>query len=122
MRFGGGEAETQIVAAEPGLLPELGHSLPITERARDVAAGAARPYFEDSTIDDVHVRMPTQQVGPGFAMRLARSLDETDDTLARLRRILFAVGLVGVGVAVALGLVVAARAAPVRRRPKERGT
>ncbi len=62
------------------------------------------------------MRILTQQVGPGFAMRLARSLDETDDTLARLRWILFAVGLVGVGVAVALGLAVARTAlSPVRR-------
>jgi len=57
-----------------------------------------------------------QQIGPGFAVRLRRPLGETDDTLARLRWILFAIGLVGVGVAVGLGLLVARTAlAPVRR-------
>jgi two-component system sensor histidine kinase MprB len=115
VRFGGAEAEAQIVPAEPGLLPFEG-SLPITDRARAVAAGGAEPYLEDATIDGVHLRILTQQIGPGFALRLARPLDETDDTLARLRWILFAVGLVGVAVAVAMGLAVARTAlSPVRK-------
>ena len=116
VKFGGAAAEAQIVPAEPGLLPELRTALPITDRAREVAAGGAQAYLEDATIDGVHVRILTQQLGPGFALRLARPLDETDDTLARLRWILLGVGLVGVGVAVAMGLAVARTAlSPVRR-------
>jgi two-component system, OmpR family, sensor histidine kinase MprB len=114
--FGGATGAGQIVAAEKGVLPESGAELPIDDRARSVAAGATAPYFEDLRIEGYRLRVFTTQIAPGFAVRLPRALEETDDTLARLRWILFAVGLVGVGVAVGLGLAVARTAlAPVRR-------
>jgi two-component system sensor histidine kinase MprB len=114
--FGGTSVEGQIVAAEPGLLPEAGTALPIDDRARRVAAGTAAPYFQDLRPDGFHVRVFITQIAPGFAVRLVRRLDETDATLARLRWVLLLVGLTGVGVAVALGLAVARTALlPVRR-------
>jgi two-component system, OmpR family, sensor histidine kinase MprB len=114
--FGGAGGAGQIVAAEEGLLPESDALLPIDERSRAVARGAAGPYFDDLEVNGVRLRTFTTQIGPGFAATLFRPLDETDDTLARLRWILFVVGLVGVGVAGALGLAVARTAlSPVRR-------
>jgi two-component system sensor histidine kinase MprB len=114
--FGGSAGAGQIVAAEKGVLPETETMLPIDEKAREVAKGSIEPYFEDLTVNGVHVRTFTTQIGPGFAATLFRRLDETDDTLAQLRWILFFVGLVGVGVAGAMGLVVARTAlSPVRR-------
>jgi two-component system sensor histidine kinase MprB len=114
--FGGTGAVAQIVPADDSFPIPGASVLPETGRARSVAAGEGAPYLEDAHVDGVHLRILTQQVAPGFALRLARSLAETDETLARLRWILLLVGLVGVGVAVALGLAVARTAlAPVRR-------
>jgi two-component system sensor histidine kinase MprB len=117
VRFGGAAALAELVPSSADALPKLTDGvLPRTERARSVAAGQAAPYFEDATIQGVHLRVFTTQVAPGWALRLARPLGETDDTLARLRWVLLLVGLTGVGVAVALGLAVARTALrPVRR-------
>jgi len=114
--YGGASAAAQIVPAEESLLPTDPTGEQFSSRDRAVAAGTARPYFENETVGGTHLRVLVQQIGPGFAVRLRRPLGETDDTLARLRWILFAIGLVGVGVAVGLGLLVARTAlAPVRR-------
>jgi two-component system, OmpR family, sensor histidine kinase MprB len=116
VKFGGPTTGFQLVAAEEGLLPEAQSGIPISDRARDVAAGNVEPYFEDVRLEGYHLRVLTTQIAPGFAARLVRDLDETDAALARLRWILFAAGLIGVAVAVGLGLVVARAAlAPVRR-------
>jgi two-component system sensor histidine kinase MprB len=114
--FGGSSVATQVVSAEPGLLPQMGKVLPIDDRARRVAAGTAAPYFQDLRPNGYHVRVFTTQIAPGFAVQWIRRLDETDATLARLRWVLLLVGLTGVGVAGLLGLAVARTALlPVRR-------
>jgi two-component system sensor histidine kinase MprB len=114
--FGGTGALPQIVTADDSFPIRGGEVLPVTDRSREVAAGEVAAYLEDAHVAGVHFRILTQQIAPGFAVRLGRSLTETDETLARLRWILLLVGLVGVGVAVALGLAVARTAlAPVRR-------
>ena len=55
----------------------------------------------------MHVRVYAAQVGDGFAVQVARSLDEVDHTLHRLGLYMLIIGLVGVGIAGGLGLVVA---------------
>jgi two-component system sensor histidine kinase MprB len=52
----------------------------------------------------------------GYALQVARSLEEVDDSLDRIRGFLIVIALVGIGLAAALGLVVAqAVLAPVQR-------
>ena len=60
--------------------------------------------------------MLTLPLGRGYAVQVARSLEEVDGTLARIQRWLIALALVGIGLAAALGLLVArAVLAPVQR-------
>ncbi len=89
--------------------------LPVTARARAVAAGREPAYFEDVTFRDVHLRVLTSAAAPGVAMRFARSVEEIDRTLRTLALVLAGFTLAGIGFAAALGLVVARAALrPVR--------
>ena len=62
------------------------------------------------------MRILNTAVGNGYVLQIARPLTEVDDNLDRLRTILVLVALGGIGLAAALGLLVARTAlAPVRR-------
>ncbi|MGH3035412.1 MAG: sensor histidine kinase, partial [Gaiellaceae bacterium] len=90
--------------------------LPVDDRVRGVAAGTEDAFFSDADVSAAHVRVITMPLAPGYAIQVSRSLGEVDDSLARIRIILLLVALAGVGIAAALGLVVARTAlAPVRR-------
>jgi two-component system sensor histidine kinase MprB len=116
-RFGGAEAYAQFLTAD-GLVvrpPAAPAALPVPSRARDVAAGRSPSYAGDMTVGGTHVRVLTQAV-PGGAVQLARPLGEVDRTLRRLLVVLLVVAAAGVGLAVALGTLVARTAlAPVAR-------
>jgi two-component system sensor histidine kinase MprB len=114
--FGGASATAQIVPADETLPLPSDRALPIGQRDREIASGSGDAYFEDDTVNGVHVRVFTTQVAPGLAVRFARSLEDTDQTLSHLRLILILVGVGGIAVAAGLGLAVAGAAlAPVRR-------
>jgi two-component system sensor histidine kinase MprB len=90
--------------------------LPIDAHVRAVAAGRAPAYFTDATVNGVHARIYVHQAGRGLAVQAVRALDEVDATLRRLAWALLAVSLVGIVVAVGLGLLVTRGAMkPVRR-------
>jgi two-component system sensor histidine kinase MprB len=72
-----------------------------------VPASVDRPVFEDTELDGEHVRVLTAPLERGGAIRLARSLESTDDVLARLRWVLLALVLGGVALAAALGRLAA---------------
>ncbi|HEX5927287.1 MAG TPA: HAMP domain-containing sensor histidine kinase, partial [Baekduia sp.] len=80
--------------------------LPVTDAVREVAAGRRGPFIRDETVDGVHLRVLTRRGENGEALQIARSLTEADATLGRLRWVLVAVMLGGVGLAAALGLAV----------------
>ena len=83
---------------------------------RDVAAGEGDSYFYDTKVGDTHVRVFTFPARPGYAIQLARSLTEVDESLDRIRTFLIVIALAGVAVAVGLGLIVSRAAmAPVSR-------
>jgi two-component system sensor histidine kinase MprB len=99
--------------------------IPVSDRVLDVAAGEADPFFSDVTIADTDVRVLAFPVQPGVAVQILRSREETHETLERLRTILILITLGGIGLAVALGLIVSRAAiAPVTRltRATERVT
>jgi two-component system, OmpR family, sensor histidine kinase MprB len=112
--FGGSGGFAQLIAAdEQADLP--GSRLPVTAEARAVAAGQRDAYFEDRTVSGVHLRILTQQIAPGFAVQVARSLEEIDQTLGRLALILVGLSILGMALAAGLGRVVAQAAlSPVR--------
>jgi two-component system sensor histidine kinase MprB len=114
-RVGAATPALRLVSADEGV-PTPPSSVPAGPRDRAVAMGTEPAYYEDDVVDGQHVRIYTTQVAPNLALRLARSLEETDQTLSRLRLLLLLVGLAGIGLAAALGLAVARTAlGPVRR-------
>jgi two-component system sensor histidine kinase MprB len=93
-------------------------TLPVTKHVLRVARGESDAYFENADVADNHVRMITfpYQPGSGFAMQVARSLDETDRALSRIRGLLILIAAGGILIAGGLGLVVSRAAlTPVRR-------
>jgi two-component system sensor histidine kinase MprB len=95
--------------------PVGGVALVVDARTRDVASGARGAFLSDQTVDGTHLRVLTTQVAPGIAAQLARSLDETDSLLDRLRVVLLLVTAGGVVTGAALGWFISGRALrPVR--------
>jgi two-component system sensor histidine kinase MprB len=89
--------------------------LPGLDHAKRLAAKGGKPFFSEGTVEDTHLRVFAAQVGDGFAIQVARSLAEVDHTLHRLGLYMLIIGVVGVGIAGGLGLVVATAALrPVR--------
>ena len=83
---------------------------------RRVASGTGGISYTDATVSGTHVRIVTVPTGtPGIALQVARSVEEIDSTLGRVRNLLLAVVLAGIALATAFGALVARAAlAPVR--------
>ena len=118
--YGGAAVLTQLVRADGRVITPRGVSvkLPVSGRERRAAAGDIhKPYYDDATVEGTHLRVLTIPLGKeGYALQVARSLEEVDQSLSRIRRWLLAIALVGIGLAAALGLAVArAVLAPVQR-------
>jgi two-component system sensor histidine kinase MprB len=91
-------------------------ALPVEARARSVAAARAGPFLTDLDAGGRRYRVYTVHAGKGTALQTARSLEDTDALLRRLRTALIVVVLLATLMAAALGPVVArAGLRPVRR-------
>jgi two-component system, OmpR family, sensor histidine kinase MprB len=117
--LGGASGYLQLVTSDGKAIRPIGETvaLPITDRDRDAASGKiGEPFFSDADVQGTHVRVLTLPLDQGYALQISRPLDEVDSALARIRNWLLVVAVVGMGIAAALGLVVARAAlAPVRR-------
>ena len=119
-RFGGVSVFTQLVRDDGEAItpPGTAAELPVSDRALSIAKGELREeVYEDATVEGTHVRVLTLPLRePGYALQVARSLEEVDSVLRRTRRLLFALALAGIALAALLGLLVArAVLAPVQR-------
>jgi two-component system, OmpR family, sensor histidine kinase MprB len=126
-KLGGAAGYFQIVGADGTVRRPSGADIPIpvSRRVLDVAGGHVPPFFTDETIAGTHVRVLAFPLVPGLALQILRPLDEVDATLDQLRTFLILISLAGIGLAVALGLIVSRAAiAPVARltRATERVT
>jgi two-component system sensor histidine kinase MprB len=93
--------------------------LPVTEHDLRVARGESDTYFKNARVVSNHVRMITFPYRVGFAVQIARPLDETDRALSRIRWLLILIAAGGILIAGGLGLVVSRAAlTPVRRLTK----
>jgi two-component system, OmpR family, sensor histidine kinase MprB len=116
-QFGGTRMFVQLIGAEASQRnpARAGVGLPVSGRARQVAAGSREAYFQDVRVRGAHLRLLTAPFDRGFAVQIARPLDEVDRTLRRLAVILVGFTLAGVALAALLGRGVARAAlAPVR--------
>jgi two-component system, OmpR family, sensor histidine kinase MprB len=108
----------QVVAADGTTLRQRGFTLelPVDKSTLEVASGVRDTFLEDATVSGTHVRMIVVPLADGFALQIARPLDEVDGVLDRLRWILLAIAVGGSGLAALLGLGVAQSAlVPTRR-------
>jgi two-component system, OmpR family, sensor histidine kinase MprB len=109
----------------PMLVREDGHvpngqsvSLPVSTQDLAVARGDAHVSFRDARVNGVHLRILTvpYEPLPGYAVDVARSLGEVDNSLSDIRLYLFLIAGGGIAVASALGFAVSRAAlAPVTR-------
>jgi two-component system sensor histidine kinase MprB len=99
--------------------PDEGRAWPVGARARALAASGRGSYLSEARISGDHLRILTAALLPGTqarAIQIARSLNETDHTLANLRLTLTLVALGGVALAALLGALVSrAVMVPVRQ-------
>ena len=112
------DAYLQLVNADGTVVqpPEEAPGLPVTARARAVAAGTAHAFLSDAEVAGIHLRIITAPVRDGVAVQAARPVDELDRTLHHLGAVLALVAAGGVALAGALGWVVARAALrPVTR-------
>jgi two-component system sensor histidine kinase MprB len=116
--LGGAAGYMQIVAPTGATIrpfrAEL--ELPVTEHDRAAARGEEGAFFSDAEVSGTHVRVLTVPLEGGYALQIARPLDEVDTAMARIRNWLFLIASLGVVTAAVLGLVVARTVlTPVRR-------
>jgi two-component system sensor histidine kinase MprB len=118
-RFGGVAVLAQLVRDNGDVItaPRTTAEIPPTSEAIRAAAGDIdSPFYEDATVQGTHLRVLTIPLVRGYALQVARSLEETDRTLDRISTYLLIVAFVGIAIAAALGLLVArAVLAPVQR-------
>ncbi|HEY6761846.1 MAG TPA: HAMP domain-containing sensor histidine kinase [Baekduia sp.] len=100
-----GVAQATLITGQT-ILPDVPVMLPVTKAVRDVAAGRRAEFLRDVTVDSVHLRVFTRRGPTGEALQIARPLTEADATLGRLRWLLGAVMLLGVGLAAAMGFAI----------------
>jgi two-component system sensor histidine kinase MprB len=108
----------QFVKADGSRILPQGETvaLPVNKGVVAVARGRRSAFFDEAHVAGTHVRLLTFQYAPGFAVEVARPLNEVDHALERIRLFLIVIAAGGVGVAVALGLGVSRAAlAPVKR-------
>lgn len=91
-------------------------ALPVNDRVLEVARGQRGTFFMDTHVAGTHVRVITFPYADGLAVEVARSLEDTDRALSRIKLLLILIAAGGILVAAGLGLAVSRAAlAPVRR-------
>jgi two-component system, OmpR family, sensor histidine kinase MprB len=116
--LGGAPGYIQVVQSDGTTIrpPEERVELPVSDHVLSVANGRGGPFFSDTHVSDVHLRVFTIPGSSGFAVQIARPLTEVDHSLDRIRFYLILIALGGIAVAATLGLAVTRAAlAPVRR-------
>jgi len=99
---GGPPALGQVILANGEAIP-----IPGSRSDRELASAGGEPRFEDVEAEGTSFRVLTQPLNEGIALQVARSLEDTEQTLETLIIILAVVSAGGVALAAALGPVVA---------------
>jgi two-component system sensor histidine kinase MprB len=106
---GGPVALGQLISADGHVVTVPGSPIriPVSGADRELAAAGGEPRIEDAQAGDTSLRVLTEPVADGTALQVARSLEDTEQTLADLVVILIAVSVGGIALAGAFGPVVA---------------
>jgi two-component system sensor histidine kinase MprB len=93
-----------------------GDPLPVSSRAKTLAAKGGRYYFTYATVQSYHLRELVAPLPGGGAIIVAQDLSQTDHALSRIKFWTILVGVIAIAVAAALAAIVAtAVLRPVRR-------
>ncbi|MBL1074220.1 HAMP domain-containing histidine kinase [Nocardia sp. 2] len=106
----------QVVSADGAIASERlpGHTLPVTDETRAVAAGSAQPFFSDIDLGGYSMRMYTAPLSRGSAVQVAQRSDTVTTSLRRVGLALLVTAAAGTLAAAAIGTALARRAmAPV---------
>ena len=110
--LGGSPGLVQVTLSNGDVIPSAsGASLPTTAAVREVASGKRPEALRDETVRGVHARVLAARGPDGSTLQIAKPLTDVDETLGRLRWILFGVTLGGVGLASGFGVAVSRAAA-----------
>jgi two-component system sensor histidine kinase MprB len=116
--YGGAAVVAQVVLANGQVIspPDTTAKIPVTSKTLEAARGEIEePFYEDARVSGTRLRV-LNLPGHGFTVQVGRSLEEVDQALGRIGRLLIAIALVGIALAAGLGLLVArAVLAPVER-------
>ncbi|HSK97136.1 MAG TPA: HAMP domain-containing sensor histidine kinase [Euzebyales bacterium] len=115
--LGGAGGFVQLIDSRGRVLNVVGaEPLPFDRRALDVATGRSEGFFATIETAGQPLRALTVPVPPGLAAQIARPLDEVEASLAALRNRLALGGVIAIGLAAGLGMLVARGAVrPVQR-------
>jgi two-component system, OmpR family, sensor histidine kinase MprB len=103
--FGGTAGVAQATLPNGDVIrSQSGPSLPTTAAVGKVASGKRDESLRDATVGGVHTRVLTARGPDGSTLQIAKALTDVDDTLGRLRWILLAVTIGGIGLASGLGV------------------
>jgi two-component system, OmpR family, sensor histidine kinase MprB len=94
-----------IAPGQAGTTSQL--EIPVSDQAKEVAAGTRSSYFSNATVNGQDLRVMTVPAGPGVALQVARSLAEVNNTLSDLTVTLILISIGGIALAAGLGLLVA---------------
>jgi two-component system, OmpR family, sensor histidine kinase MprB len=101
-------AVAQVIGANGSVITEPGSfQIPISSEDRSLAESGGEPRLEDVDSNEGELRVLTQPLATGAALQVARSLEDTNNTLSTLVVILAVVSAGGIALAAALGPVVA---------------
>lgn len=119
-RFGAPGIFAELIDAKGEIvrLPRDETPLPPTQNAAEIAKAGGSEY-QTFTADGSMIRALTVNIQPNLALQVARSVDEIQSSLDRLRSLLLIAGIGGVIFAIILGALVAERGlVPLRRLAK----
>ena len=106
---GGPPSIAQLIAADGSVVtpPDSRFTIPVSQSDRRLAASGGETELADVSEGGADLRVLTEPLATGGAIQVARSLEDTDHTLNTLVIILALVSAGGIGLAAALGPVVA---------------
>ncbi len=117
-RFGGPGIFAELIDGSGAIvrLPAGEDPLPPADEAAEIAARGRGSDFETIRYGDEPIRVLVVGLQPDLALQVGRSVEDVEDSLERLQRLLLLAGIGGAIIAIGLGWLVADRGlVPLRR-------
>ncbi len=117
-RFGGPGTFAELIDGSGRIvrLPAGEEPLPPADEAAEIAARGRGSDYQTIRYQGIPIRLLVVGLQPGLALQVGRSVEDVEDSLERLQRLLLLAGIGGAIIAIGLGWLVADRGlVPLRR-------